>query len=107
MKAVEGRATRGEFAKVFFLVILAAVVISAPPLTDALPGAVTSILLLGFAVIGNYFLITTGIRRLHDFDKSGWWYLSILVPLANMALIIALLFTPSTKGANRFGGEKI
>ena len=49
MKAVEGRATRGEFAKVFFLVILAAVVISAPPLIDALPEVVTIILLLSFA----------------------------------------------------------
>lgn len=107
MKAVEGRATRGEFAKAFFLVILAAVVISAPPLIDALPEVVTSILLLSFAILGNYFLITTGIKRLHDFGKSGWWYLSILVPLANMALIIALLFTPSTKGANTYGEQKI
>jgi|SRR5690554_1500917 len=107
MKAVEGRATRGEFAKVFFLVILAAVVISAPPLIDALPEVVTIILLLSFAILGNYFLITTGIRRLHDFGKSGWWYLSILVPVANMALIIALLFTPSTKGSNTYDEQKI
>lgn len=106
MKAIEGRATRGDFAKVLFLVILAAVVISSPPLVDALPEVVMIVLLLIFAILGNYCLITTGIKRLHDFGKSGWWYLSILFPLANMVLIIALLFTPSTKGANKYGEQK-
>lgn len=107
MKAVEGRATRGEFAKVFFLVLLAAAIISAPPLIDVLPEVVMNILLLAFAVLGNYFLITTGIRRLHDFGRSGWWYLAILVPLANMVLIIALLFMPSTKDVNPYGENKL
>ncbi|WP_110062621.1 DUF805 domain-containing protein [Chromohalobacter israelensis] len=106
MKIVEGRATRGEFAKVFFLVLLAAAIISAPPLIDALPKVVMSIVLLIFVLLGNYFLITTGVRRLHDFDKSGWWCLVILVPLANIALIIALLFMPSAKRVNAYGEQK-
>ena len=106
MNVFEGRATRGEFAKVVFVVILTAIIISAPPLHDALPEILLGLLLLAFAILGNYFLITTGVRRLHDFGKSGWWYLSALIPIANMALFLALLFTPSSDGDNAYGKQK-
>lgn len=103
MKGIRGRAARGEFAVVFGLVILAAVILSAPPLVEAAPEAVLLILLLAYAILGNYFMITVGIRRLHDFGKSGWWYLAILIPIANIVLLISLLFVPGTSGENKYG----
>ncbi|MGB9428879.1 MAG: DUF805 domain-containing protein [Gammaproteobacteria bacterium] len=43
------------------------------------------------------------IRRLHDADLSGWWYLLMFVPLVNLGLILYLIFKPGTDSDNRFG----
>lgn len=98
MKLFEGRASRLEFAKVFFLVIVVALSISALSVIDGIPENVKIILFIAFAVIGNFFLITAGVRRLHDFGRSGWWYLLMFVPIASVGLIIALLFMPGLAG---------
>ena len=47
-------------------------------------------------------LLGASVRRLHDTDRSGWWYLLTFVPVANIVLIVfwALDGTP---GPNRFG----
>lgn len=52
------------------------------------------------------------IRRLHDRDMSGWWYLGFTVasfiPLVGIIASIAflvLMFLPGTPGTNRFGAD--
>lgn len=52
------------------------------------------------------------IRRLHDRDLSGWWYLGFfaaqLVPFVNFLASIAFLVVmllPGTPGPNRFGPD--
>jgi len=47
-------------------------------------------------------LVSVTIRRLHDTDLSGWWYLLMLVPFANMVVLVFMLL-PGTPGGNRFG----
>lgn len=42
------------------------------------------------------------IRRLHDVDRSGWWWLIALVPVVGVILLIVWLCTPGTPGPNRF-----
>lgn len=106
-KVIEGRASRGEFFKIFILLILASIVMAVVPIFEVLPEVFLYTLLVVFIIVGNYFSITTGIRRLHDFNKSGWWFLFMFVPIANIALLISLLFTAGTKGENRFGVEKL
>ena len=61
-----------------------------------------------FASIGLTLLffvatISYGVRRLHDFDKSGLWYLLTFVPFAGFIMGLILLFAPGTPGANRYG----
>lgn len=46
--------------------------------------------------------LAVAIRRLHDTDRSGWWVLLGLVPLANLVLIVFYLLE-GTPGANRYG----
>ncbi len=104
MKIIEGRANREQFFLVFALNIVAAIIIFVAQIFKPLPD-ITYILLFLIFIIGQYFLITIGIKRLHDFDVSGWWYLLALVPIANVALLLALLFTPSTNGENRYGQQ--
>ena len=56
--------------------------------------------------------ISVTVRRLHDRDMSGWWYLGFVVlsmiPLVGFLVSIAflvILFLPGTPGANRFGED--
>ena len=51
--------------------------------------SVVSLIVLGVAFL---LYVSAVIRRLHDFDKSGWWALFIAVPLANLFLWIACMF---------------
>ncbi|HKK31283.1 MAG TPA: DUF805 domain-containing protein [Alphaproteobacteria bacterium] len=50
-------------------------------------------------------VIAVSVRRLHDFDASGWWYLLMLIPVVNIVLFLVLLFKPGTDGPNRFGPD--
>lgn len=47
------------------------------------------------------------IRRLHDLNRSGWWWLLLIVPFINLALIIYILFFKGTVGPNRFGEDPL
>jgi len=78
-----------------------------------------------FTVFGGYFLVlliwfvivivpsaAVTVRRLHDRDMSGWWYLGYLVasfiPLLNFIAMIAFLvimFLDGTPGPNRYGPD--
>lgn len=56
--------------------------------------------------------IAVTVRRLHDRDMSGWWYLGVfvgsLIPLINILVSIGfliLMFLPGTPGPNRFGPD--
>ncbi len=58
--------------------------------------------------------IAVTVRRLHDRDMSGWWYLGFIVasfiPLLNVVSALALLVLmvlPGTRGPNRFGPDPL
>jgi uncharacterized membrane protein YhaH (DUF805 family) len=73
---------------------------------------------IGVSLYGLYALaafipsIAVTVRRLHDRDMSGWWYLGAVVasfiPLvgffASIALFVLMLL-PGTSGSNRFGPD--
>jgi uncharacterized membrane protein YhaH (DUF805 family) len=52
-------------------------------------------------------MILFAIRRLHDFDASGWWSLLFLVPIANMIFGLVLVFKGGSEGANRFAAPRV
>jgi uncharacterized membrane protein YhaH (DUF805 family) len=73
---------------------------------------------IGAGLLGIWFLavlvpsIAVVVRRLHDRDLSGWWYLGAIVAgmipfvgfIASIALLV-LMFLPGTPGPNRFGPD--
>lgn len=84
---------------------------------DPFAGAGT-LSVIGFSLYALFFLaifipsLAVTIRRLHDRDLSGWWYLGFivasLVPLLGIIASIAFLvvmFLPGTQGPNRFGPD--
>jgi uncharacterized membrane protein YhaH (DUF805 family) len=46
--------------------------------------------------------IAVGVRRLHDTDRSGWFYLLTIIPLVNLVLLYFFV-QAGTPGSNRFG----
>ncbi len=51
--------------------------------------------------------ISVAVRRLHDRDKSGWWYWLILVPLVGPIILLVWFILEGTRGANRFGPDPL
>jgi len=47
------------------------------------------------------------VRRLHDTDRTGWWYWILLVPCIGLIVIIVFMLLPSTRGDNRFGSDPL
>lgn len=69
-------------------------------------GALTPVMILLLSAIYGVLLIGSfsfAIRRIHDFNASGWLSLLLLVPLVNVFFGLALWFIPGTDGANHFG----
>ena len=47
--------------------------------------------------------IAVGVRRLHDTDRSGWWWLIVFVPVVGFIVLIVFMCLEGTEGANRYG----
>lgn len=67
-----------------------------------------------FAPLSNLFSLATllpgisvAVRRLHDKDKSGWWYWLFLVPIVGFIILIVWFATRGTEGPNRFGPDPL
>lgn len=48
-------------------------------------------------------LIAVSVRRLHDTNRSGWWFLLYLIPLVNLVLFFIFMTEDSQPGENRYG----
>ncbi len=95
----DGRFSRGRFALVYFGMLGISFIISVMTSLEPLFG-------LGLALwffVQFFVLIISGIRRLHDLSRSGWYVLLLFVPLVNIGMFLFLLLMPGTKGANKWG----
>lgn len=72
------------------------------PETGSMDSGGALVTFLGLIVLAIASL-SYGVRRFHDFDKSGWWYLLALIPFVNLVVALILLFAPPTPGPNRYG----
>ncbi len=79
-------------------------------------GGILSMVGLGiyalYALVAFLPSIAVTVRRFHDRDMSGWWYLGLtvagIIPLVGFLASIALLVfmvLPGTPGSNRFGAD--
>ena len=80
----KGRARRKEY---WLFILLYSICYFIAFLIDVASGALiifTTIVALGLLIP----LISVAVRRLHDTDRSGWWFLLGFVPFANIVLLI-------------------
>jgi len=47
--------------------------------------------------------LAVAIRRLHDIDRSGWWWLLVFLPIVGPLWLLVWQCSSGTKGDNRFG----
>ena len=62
---------------------------------------------VGVAAIFPILLVlpttTMMVRRLHDFEKSGWWLLIVLIPLIGILYLIYLFIQEGDMNENIYG----
>lgn len=52
-------------------------------------------------------MLSVTVRRLHDIDKSGWWHLVVLIPLAGPIIMLVFAATKGTHGDNFYGPDPL
>lgn len=64
-------------------------------------------ILLFLWILGTFIpMLAVTVRRLHDQDKSGWWWLLNFVPFGAYVLI-AFFCIEGTKGPNQYGPDPL
>ena len=96
----KGRASRKEFWMFVLFNIIVSVILS---ILEGLVSRDTSILsgLYSLAVLVPSLAVT--VRRLHDTNKSGWWWFIVLVPIIGPFVLLAFMIMDSQAAANQYG----
>ena len=95
----EGRARRKEF---WFYTLMTFIALIIASILDGILG--TGFLLYAIVALGTFIpSLAVGIRRLHDTNRSGWWYLIALIPLVGTIILIIWLATDTKHESNQWG----
>lgn len=109
-KDFNGRSSRSEYWWATLFVILTSIFTNILTLFLGLSPSIVAIIVLLLIVIFSLFLTIASlalvVRRLHDTNKSGWWYLIIFTIIG----VLPLLYWYCKKGdegENRFGSNPL
>ncbi|WP_039018743.1 DUF805 domain-containing protein [Halocynthiibacter namhaensis] len=116
-----GRAPRSEywwfmlFFNIIYLGLYAVMMVvtftlyaSNPTGSPSMAPIILSSSLLTVFVLGSLLpSISVMVRRLHDVNRSGWWYWIALVPLVGIILLLVWFCTKGTDGPNDFGSDPL
>jgi uncharacterized membrane protein YhaH (DUF805 family) len=100
--AFSGRSARSEFWYWCLFYLLAAMVTA---IIDDAIGVQVTVSLFGLAALLP--TIAVNVRRLHDIDRSGWWFLLNLLPIIGAIIMIVWFCARGTVGPNRFGPDPL
>ena len=102
-----GRARRSEY----WWVILAQTLISTAfslinmAAGDSVLGAVANVVISVYGLATLIPMISLAVRRLHDIEKSVWWYLLNCIPCIGSIILIVFFCQEGTAGSNRYGDD--
>jgi uncharacterized membrane protein YhaH (DUF805 family) len=94
-----GRSSRAEFWWYFLANIIISIVLNVLV-------AASSIFWVPYVIYSLAVLIpglAVGVRRLHDTNRSGWWLLIALIPIAGIIVLIVFWASDATPGPNQYG----
>jgi len=97
-----GRARRSEY---WYWVLFAFIVGIIFSFVTGINGSIGNIIQviwgLGTLIPG----VAVGVRRLHDINKSGWWWLLILLPIIGWIFLLIWTVKSGTDGSNDYGDD--
>ena len=112
-----GRARRKEYwywaLFAFIVYVVAAILDNALGIafTETISGETTS---MGYGPIYTivalvFFLpsLSVLVRRLHDHNRSGWWFWIALIPLVGGIILLVWMCQKGTSGENRYGSDPL
>ena len=112
-----GRARRSEFWWFVLFVFVGSIALS---IVDSVLFGTTTVTDNGFSsstdtpILSGLFTlaillpyISVAVRRLHDIDRSGWWYWIGLIPLIGFILLIVWFARVGTSGSNTYGEDPL
>lgn len=47
------------------------------------------------------------IRRLHDLERSGWWFWLVLIPIVGWIVLFVFMVSEGTRGRNYYGEDPV
>ncbi len=95
-----GRARRKEYWLFILLYVICYMIAFFIDMAAGTLAIFTSLVVLGLLVP----VISVSVRRLHDTDRSGWFFLLGFVPIIGLVLLIFFCLD-GTVGENRFGPD--
>lgn len=106
--SIDGRASRAEYW--WFMAFVTGMFLLLDGLGALLfghiPGQNYMILSGIFALLVMFPLICVSIRRLHDRDLRGWWFLFSFTGIGGLVLLV-IYCLKGTPGPNRFGPDPL
>jgi uncharacterized membrane protein YhaH (DUF805 family) len=114
-----GRSQRKEYwmfalFQTIVVLVLYAILFAGMPHVDeteqmmSAPGGLfyVGLLLLGIFSLGTIVpALAVTVRRLHDTDRSGWWWFIQLIPIIGPIIMLVFMCLDGTHGANHFGPD--
>ena len=92
----------GNFILIIPFYILAMVGVSNENIGLSLLGNIVYLVTaLGFFIPG----LAVAVRRLHDINKSGWYYFIVLIPLIGAIVLLVWFFTDGDRFTNNYGAD--
>ena len=96
-----GRASRSEF---WFWILFGVILSIVGNVIDAFIGIPVISAVVALALLLPN--ISISIRRLHDIDRTGWWFLLVLTIIGSILLIVWACFK-GTDGPNTYGPDPL
>ena len=106
----EGRARRKEYWMFVLFNFIFSLLLYIPLIIGTVMES-EIIMYIGIGLVSIYVLaiivpsIAVVVRRLHDQNKSGWYYFVSLIPIAGFFWMLVLLITEGTSGPNQYGED--
>jgi len=93
-----GRASRSAYWWLFLVAAIIGIVLD----IIAIASGVKAIIFL-VDVVFIVLTLAAQVRRLHDIDRSGFWWFIVLIPIVGAIVLIVFDCQPGTPGPNKFG----
>lgn len=98
----EGRSTRSEYWYFALVNFVVSIILSTlgTKIESGTIGAIPSMVYSLAVIIPS---IALSVRRLHDTNRSGWWFFINFIPFIGLLIFLYFAVLPSDEGDNEYG----